>query len=168
MSTFNFEASRALGSPVIQSLGKRLCSSCGKELRGICREGLCQTCLMRSARQEGIEAARDPDLQMPAAWKDLPESADPRPDILWAYNNQIHIKERQGKASLIYWGRCSEPPTRASHAQLSFAASNQAKFQERLDRATGQDENEGDSEKAERRAVGEIETILSKMQEGVE
>lgn len=146
---------------VVLSDGVRRCSVCGKELRGICKAGKCQSCLMVQAKKEKAEWNHDPDLQFPVAWESLPESNDLRADLLWAYNNSVHIKKRAGKDSLIFWGRCSTPPGKGSHVQLSFYDTNLVGFQTMLQKALGvSDESDGEKQRGERRAVAEVRKIL--------
>jgi hypothetical protein len=110
----------------------------------------------------------DLDLVLPGTWSELPESTDSKQDMIWAYNNLHCIKDRPGKAPLIYWGRCTLPPTRASHGMLSFAAENRHKFMsEMVPKATGQTSDENsEGKRGERKAIAEIEAILGKISEG--
>jgi len=136
--------------------------SCQRQISDQCETGYCPDHFRQHCPTSTLGMAGDPDLQMPASWKDLPESTDMRADLLWAYNNMLHIRRREGKSSLIYWGRCSEPPSKGAHVRLSFADSNLAAFLQAVDRATGLNvaTNEED-QRGERRAVEEVRKILT-------
>jgi hypothetical protein len=133
----------------------RYCA-CGAAISWHSDSDRCGICRARDSKNN-----RDPDLQMPPEWANLPESTDPRGDLLWAYNNHMHIKRRPGKESLIYWGRMTTPPTRAASAQILFYDSNPKGFQDRLDRAVGEGDTADPELRAEaRRQIAEINRIL--------
>jgi hypothetical protein len=115
-------------------------------------------------RRVALKQASDiKDVEIPKHWADLPDSTDPKADLVWAYNNQRHIKKRSGKDSVIYWGRCTDPPGNGSFSKLVLADVSFTKFQEMFDKATGFI-SEGDSEsvKHERKSIAEIRAVLKK------
>ena len=152
---------------VLPKDNKRRCSECGRVLQGICKSGKCQTCLMNRSKKERADWNSDPDLQIPLAWESLPDSDDLRADLLWAYNNTVHIKEVAGKGSLIYWGRMTTPPGRGSSVQLKFYDKNPAGFHASFQKAMGiSDESDGEKQRGEKRAVAEVRKVLEKYREG--
>lgn len=113
----------------------------------------------------------DADLLIPESWADLPKAvtaADIKAELLWAHANERNIEQRPGKTSLIYWGRCSDPPTCSAQSVLEFADTNHAKFMEQIFRLTvDEDPDKDDAElvREEKKSIAEVQRLLEKFAE---
>ena len=95
-------------------------------------------------------------------------AADIKAELLWAHANERNIEQRPGKASLIYWGRCSDPPTCSAQSVLEFADTNHAKFMEQIFRLTvDEDPDKDDAElvREEKKSIAEVQRLLEKFAE---
>jgi hypothetical protein len=139
---------------------------CGQPLHGLGKCHKHHVILVRATylerKRKEAQDNNDPALVMPAHWANLPESTDPRPDVLWAYNNYMHVEERPGANSRIYWGRMTDPPTRAAPLQIRILVSNPMKVQDLMHKAASKEETtDPEQEREERRSVQEVRKILA-------
>ena len=144
---------------------------CGREAT----EGMdtCQWC--RGAASRAANAANAayvpppppsrtaPAQKIPDSWYFLPESSDPITDLLWAYNNTIHIQKREGQSSNIFWGNMTTPPSIAAQNGIYLYDSNQNGFNDLLHRVTAtKDATDPELVREEKKSIAEVRKILEK------
>jgi hypothetical protein len=136
----------------------RLCACGAKVMKN---HHVCRSCYMVALGKINADGAHNPDLRIPEAWHDLPESTDPKPDMLWAWNNVIHVVKIPGKSDKIWWGRMTTPPTRASFDFILFYDSNPTAFRQELRKYLGnQDATDPELVTEEKRSIAEVRKVL--------